>query len=79
MRVKMVVPSAKGKTVKEKIQPHVHIWESEDWDSDFEATVLIDPGSFRIIDDILRKETRGQGSFDVVSVAVAEETVEQLE
>lgn len=78
MRVQINVPAAKGKSVKEKLSAHVHTWEAESWDSGFEATVLIDPGSFRTLDETLRAETKGQATFDVLSVAVFEEGDEQL-
>ena len=78
MRLQISVPSAKGKTVKEKLKNHVQTWEEEDWDPDFQATVLIDPGSFRVIDDVLRTETRGQATFEVLSLAVVEDNDEQL-
>lgn len=72
MRLQLEIPYAKGKIVKEKLNTHVHSWESESWDDGYEATVLIDPGNFRMIDDILREETRGQARFTVLSVAVME-------
>ncbi len=78
MRIQIDVPAAKGKAVKEKLSSHVHTWETESWDSGFEATILIDPGSFRFVDEILRAETKGQATFDVLSVAVMEDGDEQL-
>lgn len=78
MRLQVSVPAAKGKAVKEKLKTHVQHWEEEDWTPDYEATVLVDPGSFRAIDEILRQETRGQASFEVLSLAVVEEDDEQL-
>lgn len=78
MRLQLHLPSTRAKAVKEKLKPHVSTWEQEEWDVDFVGTVLIDPGSFRVIDDVLRQETRGQGTFDVLSVAVVDDNDEQL-
>lgn len=78
MRLQLSIPSAKGKQIKEKLEPLVHTWEDEEWDPDFQATILIDPGSFRPIDELLREQTRGQATFEVLSLAVVEDNDEQL-
>lgn len=78
MRLQLTVPVARAKSTKEKLASHVQAWEEESWDIDFEATVLVDPGSFRAIDEILREETRGQATFEVISLAVVEDGDEQL-
>lgn len=78
MRLQISIPSAKGKVVKEKLKTHVQLWEDEEWNPDFEATILIDPGSFRAIDDALREETRGQATVEVLNLAVIEDNDEQL-
>lgn len=78
MRLQVFVPAAKGKAVKEKMQPLVHTWEDEEWNPDYQATILIDPGSFRPIDELLREQTRGQATFEVLSLAVVEDNDEQL-
>lgn len=78
MRLQISSPSAKGKAVRERLKSHVQQWEQEEWDPDFRATVLVDPGSFRVIDETLREETRGQATFEVLSLAVVEDNDEQL-
>lgn len=78
MRLHLSIPSAKGKQLKEKLKSHVQTWEGEEWTPDLEATVLVDPGSFRVIEDMIREETRGQGTFEVLSLAVIEDNDEQL-
>lgn len=78
MRLQIIVPSSKGKQIKEKLHPLVHTWEDEEWDPDYQATILVDPGSFRPIDELLREETRGQATFEVLSLAVVEDNDEQL-
>lgn len=78
MRLQISVPSSKGKAVKELLKAHVQQWEEEEWDPDFQATILVNPGSFRAIDEILRQETRGQATFEVLNVAVVEDNDEEL-
>lgn len=78
MRLQISVPASKGKAVKENLRPLVQTWEEEDWVPDLETTVLIDPGSFRPIDELLREQTRGQATFEVLSLAVVEDNDEQL-
>lgn len=78
MRLQVTIPRSKAKLLKEKLDPLVHTWEEEEWDPEYEATVLIDPGSYRPIDELLRSETRGQATFEVLSLAVIEEADEQL-
>lgn len=78
MRLLLTVPNSKAKAIKEKLEPLVQIWEEEEWDPAYEATVLIDPGSYRPIDELLRSETRGQATCEVLSLAVIEDNDEQL-
>jgi ribosome maturation protein SDO1 len=78
MRLRISVPNSVARATKEKLKDDVQKWEEEDWDGVFQATVLIDPGSFRAVDEILRNESRGRASFEVVSLAVVEEREEAL-
>lgn len=78
MRVQLQVPS-KGKAIKEKLESHVHSWESIEWgDGELDATALIDPGNFRVIEDLLRAETKGKATLDVLNVAVTQYTEDGL-
>ena len=78
MRLQLWIPSTNGKSVKEKLKDYVQTWEEEEWSPDYEAKVLIDPGSFGAIEQLVREGTRGQGTFDVLSLAVIEDNDEQL-
>lgn len=78
MRLKLTIPTSCAKAIKEKLKDHVQSWEEESWDGPYEATVLIAPGGYRAVDETLRRESRGQASFEVVSLAVVEEADEQL-
>lgn len=78
MRLRLTIPMSSAKATKEKLKDHVQSWEDEEWDGPYEATVLIAPGGYRAVDEILRQESRGQASFEVISLAVVEEGDEQL-
>ena len=78
MRLQINIPAAQAKSVKEALREHIQAVESESWDVDYEATVLIDPGSFRAVDEALQSETRGKATMEVVSVAVVEDADESL-
>lgn len=78
MRLQISIPTSKAKNVQEMLRKHVQAWEKEEWSPDFEATVLVDPGSYRIIGDLLREETKGQASLEVLDLAVVEDNDEQL-
>lgn len=78
MRLRLTIPANVAKSAKEKLKGHVHSWEEEDWDGEYECVVLIDPGSYRQVDEILRNESRGQATLEVVNLAVIVEVEEQL-
>lgn len=78
MRLQLSLPLHSSKQIKEKLKEHIQSLEHERWDGPYEASVLVDPGSFRVIVDLVSAETRGQGSVEVVSLAVVEEAEETL-
>jgi ribosome maturation protein SDO1 len=78
MRIRVSIPLSVAKSTKEKLREHVQLWEEEEWDDPYVSTILLDPGSFRKMDEILRAESRGEASFEVVSLAVMDEGDEVL-
>lgn len=78
MRLQINIPTQRIEVVKEKLKSHIHTFEREEWVPDYVGTVLIDPGSFRIIDEVIRKETKGRGTFEVINLAVIDDHDEQL-
>jgi len=63
MRLKLSMGNKEGKRVKEKLDKIIGTAENEEWtDEAFVVTCLIDPGNFRAIDDLIKKETKGQGA-----------------
>ncbi|XP_068172991.1 ribosome maturation protein SBDS [Antennarius striatus] len=78
MRLRLVLPGKDAKRVKEKLKPLLQIVENEDFDETLEMVCLVDPGCFREIDELIRCETKGQGSLEVLSLKDVEEGDEKL-
>ncbi|CAB1348941.1 unnamed protein product [Coregonus sp. 'balchen'] len=66
MRLRLVLPAKDGKRLKEKLKPLLKV-------------CLVDPGCFREIDELIRCETKGKGSLEVLSLKDVEEGDERLE
>ncbi|KAJ8276023.1 hypothetical protein COCON_G00077750 [Conger conger] len=79
MRLRFVVPAKEGKRIKEKLKSLIKVVESEDFDDQLEMVCLIDPGCYREIDELIRCETKGKGSVEVLSLKDVEEGDEKLE
>lgn len=78
MRLRLVVPAKEAKRLKEKVKPLLQVVESEDFDEQLEMVCLVDPGCFREIDELIRCETKGRGSLEVLSLKDVEEGDEKL-
>ncbi|XP_017590766.1 PREDICTED: ribosome maturation protein SBDS [Corvus brachyrhynchos] len=79
MRLRFILPAKEGKKLKEKLKPLIKVIESEDFQEQLEIVCLIDPGCFREIDELIRSETKGKGSLEVLSLKDVEEGDEKLE
>nr|XP_042713728.1 ribosome maturation protein SBDS isoform X3 [Chrysemys picta bellii] len=79
MRLRFILPAKEGKKLKEKLKPLIKVIESEDFDEQLEIVCLIDPGCFREIDELIRCETKGKGSLEVLSLKDVEEGDEKFE
>ncbi|POY71616.1 hypothetical protein BMF94_5309 [Rhodotorula taiwanensis] len=73
MRVRVTMSSKEGKRMKEKIMPLVTKVEDDEWTEEWELVALIDPGSFRVIDDLLQKEVKGPKKIETMSFAAVED------
>ena len=70
MRVRVTMPTADGKRLKEKvIEGAEKVEEDEMGQTDWEVVMLIDPGQFRIINDLLQKECKGRGRIETLAMA----------
>jgi len=80
MRIKLILPKDNAKRIREKLLPSLTAVESEDWDcGQLEMECLIDPGSYRFIDETISAESKGKGVLELLSlkeVTEGEETVQ---
>eukprot|EP01111_Echinosteliopsis_oligospora_P009991 TRINITY_DN3027_c0_g1_i1.p1 TRINITY_DN3027_c0_g1~~TRINITY_DN3027_c0_g1_i1.p1 ORF type:complete len:251 (+),score=56.52 TRINITY_DN3027_c0_g1_i1:145-897(+) len=73
MRLKLVYPINDVKKLKERLKDCIAITEKEEADVDSGSmTVLVDPGAYRKVDEEVRTATKGKGTIEVQSLAVAE-------
>ncbi|KAM6933187.1 ribosome maturation protein SBDS [Xenentodon cancila] len=78
MKLRFVLPAKDAKRVKEKLKPLLQVVESEEFDDDLEMVCLVDPGCFREIDELIRCETKGRGTLEVLSLKEVEEGDEKM-
>ena len=70
MRVRVAMPTADGKKLREKIIEGAEtVEEDEMGQNEWEAILLIDPGQFRVINEILQKECKGRGRIETMTFA----------
>ncbi|PIK46673.1 putative ribosome maturation protein SBDS-like isoform 1 [Apostichopus japonicus] len=79
MKLKITLPGKEAKKIKTKLTPLIKKIDEEDFAQNLEMVCLVDPGSFRAIDEMIQKETRGRGSLEVISLKEMEEGDERLE
>lgn len=79
MRIRVSTSAKDAKKLKEKIKKLASAVESEDFSDEFEMVLLIDPGCFREIDQLVRAETRGKGQLEVMNLKNIEEGEERVE
>ncbi|BGP26541.1 hypothetical protein JCM10295v2_005494 [Rhodotorula toruloides] len=73
MRVRITMSSKEGKKIKEKVLPLIAKVEEDEWSDEWELVGLIDPGSFRLIDDLLQKEVKGAKKIETMSFSAVED------
>ncbi|KAF5377246.1 hypothetical protein D9615_006406 [Tricholomella constricta] len=70
MRVRVSMPTADSKRLREKITEGAEkIEDDETGQEEWEVIMLIDPGQFRVINEILQKECKGRGRIETMSFA----------
>lgn len=79
MRLRVRIPGKEAKKLKDKIKKLSMKLEHEDFDDELEMIILIDPGCYREIDELLQAETKGKGHLEVLSLKEVEEGDEKLE
>mmetsp|Transcript_32479 Transcript_32479/g.79493 ORF Transcript_32479/g.79493 Transcript_32479/m.79493 type:complete len:253 (-) Transcript_32479:539-1297(-) len=79
MRLHVSAPSKVAKPLKEKLDALVTEWEDEQHiGKSFEGTCLVDPGHFRAMNDAVSSLAKGQGSVEVLNMAVVRDGDEIL-
>ncbi|RDB29211.1 Ribosome maturation protein SBDS [Hypsizygus marmoreus] len=70
MRVRVSMPTHDSKRLREQIiQGAEKIEDDETGQEEWEVVMLIDPGQFRVINEILQKECKGRGRIETMSFA----------
>ncbi|ROT81931.1 putative ribosome maturation protein SBDS [Penaeus vannamei] len=67
MKVRIFIPGKEAKKIKEKIVPMLNV-ESENFSPELEMIGLIDPGHFRLIEDLITSSTKGRAKIEVLSL-----------
>lgn len=80
MRIRLSVPREFSKKIRDKLVQFAETVEAEEWDMGaLDLVCLIDPGSYRSIDEVLQKETRGKGSIEMLNLKDVEEGEETIQ
>jgi len=80
MRLKLSMTSKDGRKIKEKLTVLLSSTEKEEeTEESYVVQCLIDPGNFRPVDDLIKKDTKGTGTVEVMSLAVQEEGESKME
>ncbi|KAF8746218.1 hypothetical protein AX14_000019 [Amanita brunnescens Koide BX004] len=75
MRVRVFVPAEDIDRLREKLLEGAEKVESEEKAQDeWEGVMLIDPGHFRVISELLRKECKGRGRLETLTFAATANT-----
>ncbi|KAL7410686.1 SBDS protein C-terminal domain-containing protein [Mrakia frigida] len=73
MRVRITMPTKDGKRLKEQVIASADTVEEDDFGSEeWEIIMLIDPGQFRTLMDLLQKETKGKGRLETLNFAAVQ-------
>lgn len=71
MRVRVEAPRKCAKAVHVALKPYLTATEEEEWLAGaLELVALIDPGSYREVEEKFQSSTRGQGSFEILDLEV---------
>jgi len=80
MKLHVLIPTKDAKRLKEKITKLTSQVEAESWDGGaLDMVCLIDPGYYREMDELVRAETKGKGTLELLSLKDVQEGDETLE
>ncbi|CAO3666279.1 unnamed protein product [Umbelopsis vinacea] len=80
MRVRVTMPQSKEtKKLREKMTPLLGTVEDEDFAGDeYELVALIDPGKYKVINELLQADTKGRATIEIMSLRETEEGDEKF-
>jgi len=79
MRVRVYVPSQSAKHMKDKLVHLINSVEQENWqEGSLELIGLIEPGVYRELDELVRKEAKGKGLLELLNLKDVKEDEEAL-
>lgn len=73
MKIRVTVPSKQGKPIKAVLEQCGAQILEESWGAEAKIMALVEPGSYRKIQDEVQNSTRGKGSVDVVELNAVQE------
>lgn len=80
MKIRISVPGKEAKRLKDKVAKLITNVETEEWDNrSLTMICLIDPGQYREIDELVRSETKGAASLELLCLKEVVEGDEVLE
>jgi ribosome maturation protein SDO1 len=80
MRLRVHLVGKESKKIREKIAKIAATIESEDWaNENLNLICLIDPGYYREIDELIRTDTKGSGTLEVLNLKEIKEGEEIVE
>jgi len=75
MRVRVTVPTNDGKQLREQILEGAEQVEDEEMgQTEWKVVMLIDPGQFRVINELLQKESKGKGKLETLTFTATAQT-----
>uniref|UniRef100_A0A2M4AQ01 Ribosome maturation protein SBDS n=1 Tax=Anopheles triannulatus TaxID=58253 RepID=A0A2M4AQ01_9DIPT len=81
MRLKLTLPGKEARKLKDRIlKLSSTVTENEEWQGELLVlTCLVDPGHFREMDEIIRVDSKGSGTLEVLNLKEIKEGEEVLE
>ncbi|KAE9556738.1 hypothetical protein FO519_000144 [Halicephalobus sp. NKZ332] len=74
MRLRIAIPSKEAKSLHDRIKNLFESVEVENWEEGaFDIVGLIDPGKYKVAEELIRKETRSEGTLELLSLKVVNE------
>jgi len=74
MRVRITVPTMDGERLREQILKGAQVEDEETGQAEWSVVMLIDPGQFRVINELLQKECKGKGKLETLTFTATAQT-----